>query len=70
MVKNQLLLNKEELTIFSESQPCKKCTFTNYEIEEQHVIIFKDGKLVYELPTTEEVRKYCQKQAKFDKNCQ
>ena len=36
--------NKEELTIFSESQPWKQRTFTNYEIEEQHVLIFKNGK--------------------------
>ena len=54
--------NKEELTIFSESQPWKKRTFTNYEIEEQHVLIFKDGKQVYDLPSTKEIRKYCEKQ--------
>ena len=54
--------NKEELTIFSESQPWKQRTFTNYEIEEQHVLIFKIGKLVYDLLSTEEVREYCKKQ--------
>lgn len=54
--------NKDELTIFSESQPWKQRTFTNYEIKEQHVLIFKNGKQVYDLPSTEEVREYCKKQ--------
>ena len=54
--------NKVELTIFSESQPWKQRTFTNFEIEEQHVLIFKNGKQVYDLPSTEDVREYCKKQ--------
>jgi nicotinate phosphoribosyltransferase len=53
---------KEPLTIFDEQQTWKKRTFTDYVIEEQHVVIFKDGKQVYELPSTEEVKEYCNKQ--------
>ena len=59
---DEVFNNKEELTIFSESQPWKQRTFTNYEIKEQHVLIFKNGKQVYDLPSTEEVREYCKKQ--------
>ena len=53
---------KEPLTIFSEQQPWKKRTFTNYKIEEQHVLIFKDGVQVYDLPSTQEIKKYCDEQ--------
>ncbi len=53
---------KQPLTIFDEHQTWKKRTFTNYEIVEQQVPIFLNGKQVYNLPSTEEVRKYAKEQ--------
>ena len=40
----------------------KQRTFTNYKIEDQHVLIFKDGKQVYNLPSTKEVKGYAEEQ--------
>lgn len=47
------------LTIFDEHQTWKKKTFEKYEIIEQHVPIFLNGQLVYKLPSTEEIKTYC-----------
>lgn len=43
------------LTIFHPEQTWKKTTFTDYEIKELMVPIFKDGKLVYDMPTLKEI---------------
>lgn len=43
------------LTIFHPEQTWKKTTFTDYELKELMVPIFKDGKLVYEMPTLKEI---------------
>lgn len=48
------------LTIFDESETWKQKTFEKYTIEEQHILIFKDGKQVYQSPTTEEIKEYAQ----------
>lgn len=49
------------LTIFDERETWKQKTFENYTMEEQHILIFKDGKQVYNLPTTKEVKEYANK---------
>ena len=46
------------MTIYHPEQVWKKTTFENYSIKELMVDIFKDGKLVYKLPTLEEIGKY------------
>lgn len=43
------------LTIFHPEQTWKKTTFTDYELKELMVPIFKDGKLVYDMPTLKEI---------------
>ena len=43
------------LTIFHPEQTWKKTTFTDYELKELMVPIFKDGKLVYNMPTLKEI---------------
>lgn len=48
----------QPLTIYHPEQVWKKTTFENYSIKELMVDIFKDGKLVYKLPTLEEIGKY------------
>lgn len=45
----------QPLTIFHPEQTWKKTTFTDYEIKELMVDIFKDGKLVYNKPTLTQI---------------
>ena len=40
----------------------KKITFENYSLRSLHVDIIKDGKLVYKLPSLEEIKKYAQEE--------
>lgn len=43
------------LTVFHPEQTWKKTTFTDYELKELMVPIFKDGKLVYDMPSLKEI---------------
>ena len=43
------------LTVFHPEQTWKKTTFTDYELKELMVPIFKDGKLVYNMPSLKEI---------------
>lgn len=43
------------LTVFHPEQTWKKTTFTNYQLKELMVQIFKDGKLVYDMPSLKEI---------------
>lgn len=43
------------LTIFHPTQIWKKTTFEDYEVKELMVPIFKDGKLVYDMPTLTQI---------------
>lgn len=47
------------LTIFDPVYTWKRKTYENYELRELLVPIFKSGELVYERPTTAEIRAYC-----------
>lgn len=47
----------QPLTVFHPEQTWKKTTFENYEIKELMVPVFKDGKLVYDMPTLDEICK-------------
>lgn len=49
------------LTIFHPEQTWKKTTFTDYELKELMVQIFKDGKLVYDMPS---LKKICDREDK------
>jgi nicotinate phosphoribosyltransferase len=40
----------------------KKITFENYELRSLQVDVIKDGKLVYKMPTLDEIRAYAQKE--------
>ncbi|MBO4694681.1 MAG: nicotinate phosphoribosyltransferase [Clostridia bacterium] len=51
----------EPLTVFHPEQTWKKTTFENYTVRELMVPIFKDGELVYKLPTLQEIGEYEQK---------
>lgn len=43
------------LTVFHPEQTWKKTTFTDYQLKELMVQIFKDGKLVYDMPSLKEI---------------
>ncbi len=47
------------LTVFHPEQTWKKTTFIDYELKELMVPIFKDGKLVYDMPSLKEI---CQRE--------
>ena len=47
------------LTIFDPVYTWKRKTYENYEAKELLLPIFKDGKRVYDSPTTAEIRNYC-----------
>ena len=49
----------EPYTIFDPTHTWKKRTLTDFEAEKLLVPIFEKGKLVYSLPTIEEIRKNC-----------
>lgn len=45
------------LTIFHPEQTWKKTTYENYQLKELMVPVFKDGKLVYDMPSLKEICK-------------
>ena len=61
MLRDEQIDTTQPLTVFHPEQTWKKTTFDNYSIKELMVDIFKDGKLVYKLPTLKEIGDYEQK---------
>ena len=53
---------EDKYEIFSPTEPWKRKMLTNYYYKELQVPIFSNGKLVYEVPSLEEVRVYHQEQ--------
>lgn len=49
------------LTVYHPEQTWKKTTFDKYELKELMVDIFKDGELVYDMPSLKEIGEYCDK---------
>lgn len=56
---DEVIDTSKPLTIFDPVYTWKTKTYENYELRELLVPIFKDGKRVYDLPTTGEIRSYC-----------
>ena len=61
-VHDEVINDKEPLTIFDPNYTWKTKTLTDYTAKELQVQIFKDGKCVYDRPTTREIREYCKAQ--------
>ena len=61
MLREEEIDTSKPLTVFHPTQTWKKTTFENYTIKELMVDIFVDGKLVYKLPTLQEIGEYQQK---------
>ena len=50
------------ITLFDPIETWKERTYTNCTAKKIQVQLFDEGKLVYQLPTLEEIRQSCQKQ--------
>ena len=58
-VHDETVDDTQPLTIFDPDYTWKRKTLTDFTARELLVPIFRDGKLVYEEPTIEEIREYC-----------
>lgn len=58
-VHDEVINENEPYEIFDPRFTWKRKTLTNYKVEELHKQIFKNGKLVYQIPTLEESRAFC-----------
>ena len=53
---------QDEYEIFDPNAVWKRTTVTNYVVRDLHVQLFDKGECVYESPSVDEIREYCQQQ--------
>ena len=58
-VYDEVVDDTQDMEIFDPDATWKTKTVFNFEARELQVPIFKDGKLVYQMPTLDEIRTYC-----------
>ena len=58
------IINEEEYEIFDPIYTWKRKLLKNFEVKKMQVPIFIDGKCVYESPSLEEIREYCENEVK------
>nr|MCR5262447.1 nicotinate phosphoribosyltransferase [Clostridiales bacterium] len=61
-VHDESIDDSKPLTIFDPDYTWKTKTLTDFSAEELLVPIFKNGKLVYDLPSTKQIRERCGKE--------
>ena len=61
-VHDETVDDSQDITIFDPEATWKRKTVYNYRARELHVPIFKNGELVYKLPTLQEIQDYCRKE--------
>ena len=61
-VHDETVDDSHDIEIFDPEATWKRRTVYNYTAKELQVPVFKDGKLVYNCPTLEEIRTYCLEQ--------
>ena len=61
-VYDETVDDSQDITIFDPDATWKRKTVYNYEARELQVQIFKEGKLVYDLPSLQEIQDYCRKE--------
>ena len=61
-VHDEFVDDSQDIEIFDPDATWKRRIVYNYTAKELQVPIFKDGKLVYNCPTLEEIRTYCMEQ--------
>ena len=59
-VYDEVIDDSKPLEIFDPVATWKRKTFTEYTVKELLVQIFKDGELVYDLPTLKEIKAHCE----------
>lgn len=58
------IINEEEYEIFDPIYTWKRKVLKNFKVKKMQVPIFIDGKCVYESPSLEEIREYCENEVK------
>ena len=61
-VYDETIDESQPLTIFDQHNPWKRKTIENFTARELMVQVFKNGKLVYDLPDMKQIREYCMKE--------
>lgn len=61
---DEVIDESKPLVLFDPIHTWKRKEVTNYSVKEMQVQIFKQGELIYDIPTLEEVRNYAQKSLK------
>ncbi len=61
-VHDETVDDTQDIEIFDPEATWKRRTVYNYTAKELQVPVFQGGKLVYQLPTLEEIRTYCREQ--------
>ena len=61
-VYDETVDDSQDLTIFDPEATWKRKRVYNFEARELQVPIFKNGELVYQLPTLQEIQDYCRKE--------
>lgn len=61
---NNEIIPTDNYTLIDEKEDWKKTVLTNYEVRELQVPIFKNGELVYNQPTINERKQYCEAEMK------
>jgi nicotinate phosphoribosyltransferase len=61
-VYDEIIDNTQPLTIFDPDYTWKRKTLTDFTAQSLLTPIFKNGKLVYDMPATDEIRRYCAEQ--------
>ena len=61
-VYDETVDDSRDITIFDPEATWKRKTVYNYEARELHVPIFKNGELIYDLPSLQEIQDYCRKE--------
>ena len=61
-VYDETVDDSQDIEIFDPENTWKRRTVYNYTAKELQVPVFKDGELVYDLPSLEEIRTYCAQQ--------
>ena len=56
------LIQQKNILFFDPNATWKQKTLTNFTARELQVPIFKNGECVYESPSIEEIKAYCQKE--------
>jgi nicotinate phosphoribosyltransferase len=61
-VHDEVIDSTQPLEIFDPDYSWKRKTLTDFTAKELQVTIFKNGELVYDFPSTDEIRSYCAEQ--------